>query len=98
MKNTTDLKDESLEQFLKNQFPDCKIKCGHLSLNPMLIFSILMYYSCVMHVVQYFQQCCSTLDKNYQLVIQIFFRTLFEHQSNLNNEAIRGAIREVAPL
>jgi hypothetical protein len=60
------------------------------------IFSIFLYYSCVKHPEQYFQQCCSKLDGNNQSIITKFFCQLVEHQCNLNKDAIRGAIQQAS--
>jgi hypothetical protein len=81
---------------LSDQFPDCTIKCDNFSPNLVYIFSIFLYYSCVKHPEQYFQQCCSKLDGNNQSIITKFFCQLVEHQSNLNKEAIRGAIQQAS--
>lgn len=66
----------------------------------MNIFSLILYYSCVIRVSEYFQKCCENLEPRNQAFIMKFFATLKQAQENkesITREALAAAIREAMP-
>lgn len=66
----------------------------------MYIFSLLLFYSCVVQVDKFFQQCCGSLDSKLQSNVAKFFASLKEELENkrpITKEVLRAAIKGSMP-
>jgi hypothetical protein len=64
------------------------------------IFSLLLYYSCVMCVSQFFQECSENLSSDDQPVVCMFFSVLKDAQEKnepITREKVNNAIKKAAP-
>lgn len=64
------------------------------------IFSLLLYYSCVVKVSQFFQECCKSLSTEDQSIIFTFFGVIkqaYENNEPVTQSIIAQAIQKAAP-
>lgn len=64
------------------------------------VYSLLLYFSCVFRISQFFQKCCECLDAKNQPIVLQFFATINKMQENkehITKEVVRQAICEAAP-
>lgn len=64
----------------------------------MYIFSLMLYYSCVVRVDGFFQKSCEALDSKHQPVVVKFFGHLNQVSARLlTRDVIHSAIKQASP-
>lgn len=64
------------------------------------IVSLLLYYSCVYKISQFFQDCCKSLDTKIQPTVLQFFAAINEVRDKkepITEDIVRSAIYKVSP-
>ncbi|KAG5668169.1 hypothetical protein PVAND_016119 [Polypedilum vanderplanki] len=92
----TDL--NNISNFLKENFPNFEILYDDTnnisSQDYVYIFSLLLYFSCVIKENDFFQKCCRNLNSMHQIAIVSFFEYLREN-SSFSKESLRLAIKQI---
>lgn len=64
------------------------------------VFSLILYYSCILRVSEFFQKCCEGLDSKHQTIVLKFLASI-KHASDkrqtITKEMIRSAIKDAIP-
>lgn len=64
------------------------------------IFSLILYFSCVLRISEFFQKCCRSLDTKSQELVGKFLLSLKQVQESkvdIDKESVSAAIREAVP-
>jgi hypothetical protein len=88
--------------FTSDRFPSFEVLHGEdqkiSSSDHMYIYSLLLYYSCVLKVNEFFQKSCEALDMKHQPIVVKFFHQLNQTpESSLTRDCIRSAITKAVP-